>query len=227
MYDAEHIATLHSRVAGPEALGKCQPWILLHPQKPHFQVLQLKTGRAQTLTYPQGEDTTKITGFSVFKDQGGKNTQGKNSLYQKASLQIEERSYRKCGSETWKTWKQQPSSAGASRGLPKAAQPRPLAAAPQPRQDLSASPGHAAAAGGATSLGCAAAALAEHPSRRSSGDPHRPEPRPDGGQSVPGAAASRRDPVPRPGGHRARSRPMPANVSALLRASAPRFGAQH
>lgn len=75
MYDAEHIATLHSRVAGPKALGKCQPWILLHPQKPHFQ--------GSDLDILEGKDMTEITGFLVFKDQGGKNKQEKKIPFTK------------------------------------------------------------------------------------------------------------------------------------------------
>lgn len=83
MYDAEHIVTLDSRVTGPKALGKCQPWILLHLQKPHFRMLQLNTRQGSDLDILEGEDTKEITGFSVFKDQSGKNTQGEKIPFSK------------------------------------------------------------------------------------------------------------------------------------------------
>lgn len=93
----------------------------------------------------------------------------------------------------------------------------PLAATPQPRQALSASPGHAAAAGGGTSLGCAAAALAKHPLRRPASDPHRPEPRPVGARALraqPPAAGTRfpgREAASRAAG---RCQPMSARLCA-------------
>lgn len=124
MYDAEHIVTLDSRVTGPKALGKCQPWILLHLQKPHFRMLQLNTRQGSDLDILEGEDTKEITGFSVFKDQSGKNTQGgKNTFYQRASAFSQKRKPTESAGvkRGRKTWKQQPSSAGASRGLPRAA----------------------------------------------------------------------------------------------------------
>lgn len=39
-------------------------------------MLQLNTRQGSDLDILEGEDTTEITGFSVFKDQSGKNTQG-------------------------------------------------------------------------------------------------------------------------------------------------------
>lgn len=49
-------------------------------------MLQLNTRQGSDLDILEGEDTTEITGFSVFKDQSGKNTLGeKNTLYQRAS----------------------------------------------------------------------------------------------------------------------------------------------
>lgn len=96
--------------------------------------------------------------------------------------------------------------------------PRPLAAAPLRRQDLSPSPGHTAAVRDPTGLGCAAAALAEPglrcPARNSRKDRRRAEPRPAGG---PRAAASRSYPVPRPVG---RPAAQAAGASQCKRASA-------
>lgn len=150
------------------------------------------------------------------KTHTGKITFTKDCL---SALQPDEWSYSKCRIETRK---ENLGAAVSKRWLKSWASqgclPCPLAAAPQRRQDLSASLGHTAGRGwksdqlGMFSCGFGGAVYSARLATRT--DPRRAEPRPAGG---PSAAASRSDPVPRPGGPPAA---QPAGDSQCKRASA-------